>query len=49
MKYFFTLSFILIYTFCLSQKVYTVEYQNQADLKVYKVKNQNQADKNEGR
>lgn len=37
---------LVLFSFKMSaQKVYSVKYENQADLKVYKVKYQNQADK----
>ena len=45
MKYILTISITLIFSsYLLAQKVFSVEYANQADLKVYVVEYENQAD-----
>ena len=44
MKYFFTISLLIVSSFCFSQKVFSVKYANQADIKVFVVKYENQAD-----
>jgi hypothetical protein len=45
MKHILFLFFTLIFTGCsFAQKVFSVEYENQADVKVFVVKYENQAD-----
>jgi hypothetical protein len=44
MKVFILISFLLLTSFCYSQKVFSVKYSNQADVKVFVVKYENQAD-----